>query len=93
MDHRFLIQNLQDLGGFSCKTNTIKKRINRLFNKVGIHGNQFSVKSRRMILFKVVKKKEEAVNSIQRERKGCFVHFLTSLISEWVAVTVNESSQ
>lgn len=26
MDHRFLIQNLQDLGGFSCKTNTIKKK-------------------------------------------------------------------
>lgn len=36
-----------------------KKRINRLFNKVGIHGNQFSVKSRRMILFKVVKKKKK----------------------------------
>lgn len=37
-----------------------KKRINRLFNKVGIHGNQFSVKSRRMILFKVVKKKRRS---------------------------------
>lgn len=41
------------------KHNKKKKRINRLFNKVGIHGNQFSVKSRRMILFKVVKKKKK----------------------------------